>query len=346
MSVPPVLASTYHAGGDVGYGRYGNATWSAFEEVIGTLEGGRATAFASGMAAVAAVLDLVEPGGKVVAPGRDGYGGTRALLDRLHRRRFLEYIPVDVSDTPTVLDAVADAALVWIETPTNPLLRIADVTVIAEAARRAGALVVVDNTFATPLLQRPLEMGAHVVVHSATKFLAGHSDLLLGVTVAAQADVERDILQRRRLAGAVPAPLETYLALRGVRTLGVRLDRAQQNAGVLARRLAEHDRVGAVHYPGLKGHPGHDLARRQMRGYGAMLSFEVDGERDAEAVCEATSLIVHATSLGGVETMMERRAKWEGENHLSPGLIRMSTGIENVEDLWSDLETALDAVDG
>jgi cystathionine gamma-synthase len=201
---------------------------------------------------------------------------------------------------------------------------------------------VVDNTFATPLLQRPLELGAEVVVHSVTKFLAGHSDLVMGAVVTGNTDWEEALRRRRSLHGAVPGPLEAFLALRGVRTLAVRLDRAQANAAELARRLAAHPGVSLVRYPGLAEHPGHELASQQMDGFGAMLSFEVHGGAPAaDALCDAVRLCVHATSLGGVETLLERRQRWEGEEATPPGLVRVSVGIEDVEDLWHDLEAAL-----
>ncbi len=342
MALP--LASTYHADGPLSYGREGNAVWDALEEVLGSLEGGQALVFASGLAAIAAVLETLPVGALVVAP-RDAYLGTRGLLADLAGRGRLGVRLVDIADTSATLAAIDDAALLWCESPTNPMMAIADLAALCQGARAAGVPVVVDNTFATPLLQRPLELGADVVVHSVTKFLAGHSDLVMGATVTRDPDSWGEALhRRRRLHGGIPGPVEAFLALRGVRTLDVRLERAQTNAAELARRLAGHPVVSRVRYPGLVDHPGHQLASRQMDGFGAMLSFEVDGGAPAaDALCDAVRLCVHATSLGGVETLLERRQRWEGEEETPAGLVRVSVGIEHVEDLWSDLEAALEA---
>jgi cystathionine gamma-synthase len=339
VAVP--LASTYHADGALSYGREGNAVWDALEEVLGSLEGGRALAFASGLAAIAAVIETLPVGAVVVAP-EDAYLGTRGLLKDLALRDRLGVRLVDIADTTATLAACEHADLLWCETPTNPMMAIADLRALSEGARALGVPVVVDNTFATPLLQRPLELGAEVVVHSVTKFLAGHSDLVMGAVVTGNTDWEEALRRRRSLHGAVPGPLEAFLALRGVRTLAVRLDRAQANAAELARRLAAHPGVSLVRYPGLAEHPGHELASQQMDGFGAMLSFEVHGGAPAaDALCDAVRLCVHATSLGGVETLLERRQRWEGEEATPPGLVRVSVGIEDVEDLWHDLEAAL-----
>ena len=236
------MASTYVATGDLEYGRYGNPTWSAFEEVLGTLEGGRALAFASGMAAVTTVLDLVGHGGGVIAP-RHSYSGTVMVLADLEARERLHSRLVDIADTEAVIAAMnadEDCALLWIESPTNPALELADIPALASAAHELGVRVVVDNTFATPLLQQPLSLGADIVVHSATKYLAGHSDVQLGAIVTADEEVHAALKGRRDLVGAIPGPFETWLALRGMRTLHVRLDRAQANAAELARRLGAH----------------------------------------------------------------------------------------------------------
>lgn len=338
-----VLASVYRAGGRLDYARDdGNPTWEALEEAVGTLEGGTAVAFASGLAAVAAVLEELPVGAGVVAPA-DAYTGLRALLADLAGRGRLRVDLVDVADTDATLTACDGADLLWIETPTNPLLALADLEGLCAGAHERGARVAVDNTFATPLLQRPLAIGADVVVHSATKLIGGHSDLLLGVAVSADDGGASALAGRRALHGAVPGPLEAWLALRGLRTLPVRLERAAATAGVLALRLGAHPAVGQVRYPGLPHHPGHERARVQMRGFGTMLAFEVAAGADAaDAVCEATQLVVHATSLGGVETTMERRGRHPGEAHLPPGLIRLSVGCEHVDDLWADLAQALE----
>lgn len=341
LSTPVSLASTFHAGGPIGYGRDGNPSWAAFEEALAALEGGgSALAFASGMAAIAAVLETLPLGAPVVHLAH-GYTGTRELLQRAPEGRW-SLRPVDITDTGATLAACEGAALLWVESPTNPMMDVADLPALVAGAHGLGVLVVVDNTFATPLVQRPLDLGADVVVHSVTKFLAGHSDLLMGATVTRDEAVCERLVQQRRLHGGVPGPMEAFLALRGMRTLAVRMDRSEANALELASRLAGHPAVERVRYPGLPGDPGHTRATAQMRGYGAMLSFEVaGGAAAAEATAKATRLIVHATSLGGVETMMERRARYAAEVLTPPGLLRVSTGCEDVEDLWDDLVHAL-----
>jgi cystathionine gamma-synthase len=343
VNAPLVLTSTYRAGGPLAYSRFGNSTWTAFEEVLGGLEGGECLAFASGLAAAAAIIDALPAGAAVVMTG-DAYHGTRGLAADLAALDRIEVRAVDVADADATVAACAGAALVWIETPTNPMLAIADIGAIAAGAHASGTRVVVDNTFATPLLQRPLDLGADVVVHSATKFLAGHSDVVLGAVVARDADVVAGFRRQRDLHGAIPGPFETFLALRGIRTLAVRMERAQASAAVLAHRLTTHPAVARVRYPGLADHPQHDLAARQMRGFGAVVSFEVRGGSDAgdvaDALEKAVRLIVPATSLGGVETLIEHRAKWPGEV-APPGLLRLSVGLEAVDDLWNDLDGAL-----
>jgi len=331
LNTPITMASTYVAGGDVEYGRYGNPTWSAFEETLGSLEGGRALAFASGLAAVATVLDLLGQGAKVVAP-RHAYTGSMMQLADLESRGRIRAVLVDVTDTDAVIAECADAALVWLESPTNPALEIADIRAIVNAAHAAGAYVAVDNTFATPLLQQPLSMDADIVVHSATKFLAGHSDVLLGALVTRD-DTLFDVLKKRRdMIGAVPGTFETWLALRGMRTLHVRVERAQANAQELVKRMTGHRAIGDVYYP----------------GFGAIVSIVLaQGALAADLLTHKTTLWVHATSLGGVESTFERRRRWKAEAATIPeGLVRMSVGIEDIEDLWDDLSVALDQVTG
>lgn len=329
MNVPVHLTSTYVAGGDLEYGRYGNPSWTAFEDALGALEGGRCVAFASGMAAMAAVLDLVEPGGVVVAP-RHSYTGTIAMLADLEAKGRARAVLVDIADTEAVVAAAEGAAMVWIESPTNPALEVADLRAIADGAHAHGALVVVDNTFATPLLQHPLELGADLVVHSATKYLAGHSDVLMGAVIAATPEHAEAVVHRRSLTGAIPAPLETFLALRGLRTLPVRLERAQATAQELVRRLTGHPALEEVRYP----------------GFGAIISIVVRGGAEpADALVQRTSLWVHATSLGGVESTFERRRRWPLEQPTIPeGLVRCSVGLEHVDDLHRDLVGALDSL--
>ena len=336
-----VLSSTYRQDGPIAYGRFGNAGWTHFEDVLGALEGGRAVAFSSGIAAVSAVLETVPVGGAVVA-WRRVYQGTRTLLRGLAASGRLRWVEANPTDPIALAAALGGASLLWLESPTNPLLDVIDLPAAIAIAREAGVPVAVDNTFATPLLQQPLAMGAAYAVHSATKLLAGHSDAVLGAVVAADPALAAAIADHRTTRGAVPGALEAFLGLRGMRTLAVRLDRIGANAGVLAERLANHPAVERVRYPGLLADPNHAVAQRTMRGYGGVVSFEVvGGAPAADAVVAGLRLIVPATSLGGVETLIERRARWSGEDEVPPGLLRMSVGLEAVEDLWADLRRAL-----
>jgi cystathionine gamma-synthase len=347
LSAPPVLASTYVEGGPIGYARTGNPTWTALEEVLGALEGGKALSFASGMAAVAAVFDLLPDRAVLVAP-HSPYGGTARLLDLLEANRGVQVRRVDVADTDETIAAMDGAALLWVESPTNPLLAVADLPALFSAGRARAVLCCADNTFATPLNQRPFDSGADVVVHSVTKYLAGHSDLVLGAAVARDQTIYQRLLEHRTYHGAIPGPLEAWIALRGIRTLDLRLERAQRNAAVLAERLAAHPLVERVRYPGLPGDPGHVRAAGQMNGFGAMISFEPVGDATtADRLCRSTRVWVHATSLGGVESSLERRRRWDEESTVVPEtLIRLSVGIEDVEDLWADLAHALDRTGG
>ncbi|REF35235.1 trans-sulfuration enzyme family protein [Thermasporomyces composti] len=350
LNAPLVLASTYVAGGTMEYGRYGNPTWEAFEEALGALENGRALAFSSGVAAIATVLDLVPVGGVVVAP-RHAYLGTLGQLADLEASgRIAEARLVDVADTDAVRCAVTGADLLLVESPTNPALEIADLPAVCAAGRAEGAVVVVDNTFATPLLQRPIDVGADIVAHSVTKFLAGHGDVVMGALVTAPTprgdELYGRLEERRKRFGAIPGPFEAWLALRGMRTLHVRLERACANAAELADRLSRHRAVERVRYPGLPTDPGHARARDQMDGFGAIISIEVRGGlAAADRVTRMTRLWVNATSLGGVESTLERRRRWPGESPTIPdNLVRLSVGIEDVDDLWADLDAALNAV--
>ena len=342
LNQPVELASTYYAGGDPEYARDGTRGMWALEAAVGPLEGGGAVSFASGMAAANAIMDLLPASAKVVA-ARFSYTGVAVRLRELDEVGRIRLRTVDIADTREVVDAVADADAVWIESPTNPMLEIADIRAVAAAAKAAGALVVCDNTFATPLGQRPLDLGADVVLHSATKAMGGHSDCLLGVTVASDTDVVERLRLRRTLMGAAPGALECYLVLRGLRTLALRHARAQSSAQEIATKLVGHPAIEKVRYPGLADDPGHALARAQMTGPGSMISIEVRGGADAaQAVAERTRLWVHATSLGGVESLIERRRRWALENPLVPeNLLRMSVGIEDAGDLWADLDRAL-----
>ncbi|MFJ9179456.1 trans-sulfuration enzyme family protein [Streptomyces sp. NPDC102360] len=353
MNLPVFLVSNFHSekggrleldGSGDGPRRYsrvhGTPTSAAFEDTLGALEGGSAVAFSSGMAAAAAVLELVPVGGRVLLP-QDCYMGVRHLLENGHNIGRWSLETVDITRPRSLTGSLGGADLLWIETPSNPLLEICDLPALVDAAHAAGALVAVDNTFATPLLQQPLSLGADVVVHSATKFIGGHSDLLMGVAVTSNSTRHEALLERRALAGATPGGLECFLALRGIRTMGVRLAATQASAAELARRLADHPAVTRVHYPGLPGHPGHERARAQMSGFGAVLSFELSDAAAADAVCDAVQIIAFATSLGGVESTIERRAKHPGQEHVPAGLLRLSVGCEHVEDLWHDLNQAI-----
>lgn len=324
VNVAVELSSTYRAGGDVIYGRESNPQWVALESAVSDLEGGAgAVAFSSGMAAIAGVASLVPPGGVVVAP-EVAYKGARNLFTSLAAKGAIELRLVDITDTAAVLAACGGAALLWAESPTNPMLGVADLA----AFRGAAPLVAVDNTFASPLLQQPLSLGADLVVHSATKLLSGHSDVVLGVAVAASSAVVGRLRDHRTLHGSIPGPMETFLALRGLRTLPVRLERSSTTAAELADRLRAHPAVASVRYP----------------GFGQMLAVIVGGgAASADRVCSSLQLAVHATSLGGVETLIERRGRYAGEEASPPGLLRVSVGLEHVEDLWADLAQALDA---
>ncbi|WP_337189752.1 PLP-dependent aspartate aminotransferase family protein [Ornithinimicrobium cavernae] len=335
VSESVTFTSTYLAGGSVNYARVGNPTWTALEDVIGGLEGGEALVLASGLAAIDAVLTLVPPGGRVVAPGH-AYNGTTGLLREYTAEGRLEVVALDISDTAAVVEALdslqAGRDLLYIESPTNPMMEVADIPVLVREARARGILTAVDNTFATPLLQTPLADGADLVVHSATKYLSGHSDVLMGAVVTPPTDRGRElrqrILTRRTLHGAIPGPMEVWIVLRGIRTLSVRLERASANAAELVRRLADHPGVTRVRYP----------------GFGAMIAVEVRGGADgADRVCEAVRLWTHSTSLGGVESQLERRRAQPLEAETVPeSLLRLSVGIEDVEDLWRDLAQGLD----
>jgi cystathionine gamma-synthase len=345
INPPVVLTSTFRSGGELNaYMRSeGSDTLDAYEQVLGGLDGGTAIAFASGIAAVSAIAEG-QPHGTVAVVPQTAYSGSLAIFDEQHRLGRMTVRRVDITDTDAVRAALVGADLLWLETVTNPLIGVCDLTALIHAAHAAGAFVAVDATFSTPLLVRPLDLGADVVMHSTTKYIAGHSDLLGGVLVARSDERAAALRTRRTITGAIPSGLDAYLALRGVRTLAVRLERAQTNAGELARRLAAHPRVTRVRYPGLPQDPGHERATRLFRGYGAILSFEVAGtSADAEEVCRRVQVISHATSLGGVESLIERRARYEGDARSgAPGtLLRFSVGIEHVEDLWADLEQAL-----
>ena len=342
LNVPLVPASNFIIGGKREYSRDdGTPTWEALEQLVGGLESGRAVAFASGMAAIAAVFDQLHAGATVVLPD-DCYQGVAGLVTAGADRGRWSVQRVALHDTSGWIDACRTADLVWLESPSNPLLGVADLDAICAAPRKPGAIVAVDNTFATPLNQRPLDFGATVSLQSATKFIGGHSDLLAGVATTKDEAFWHALKKSRELTGATPGTLESFLAVRGARTMALRLQRAQQSAMVLAERLAAHPAVELARYPGLPSHPTHATARRVLKGYGTIISFDVrGGAAPADAVCRRTGLIQHATSLGAVESTMERRAAIPGQEHLPPSLLRLSVGIEDVEDIWRDLDNAL-----
>jgi cystathionine gamma-synthase len=325
LNQPIVLASNFRDGGE--YTRtHGTDTWAALEAAVGALEGGRAIAFSSGMAAAAAIVYALAP--KIVVIPTVSYLGVRSLLSEYQLQGHVELRAVDITNTAEVAGAARGADVVWVETPTNPTLDVADLPAIAAATRAAGASMVVDSTFATPLLQRPLEHGTAIVLHSGTKFIGGHSDLLIGLCVTADDAVHDRLVQARTFQGATPGALEAFLALRGLRTLPIRLAAMQTNAISLVERLRSHAAVAEVRYP----------------GRGAMVSFVVTGgAAAADALCAGVRILVPATSLGGVETTIERRQKYAGDAHVPPGLLRMSVGIEDVDDLWADLSANLSA---
>jgi cystathionine gamma-synthase len=311
------------------------------EEIVGGLEGGSSVAFASGMAGIAAVFDQLPSGAKVALPD-DCYQGVAGLANVGQGRGRWSVLRIAVTDTAAWVQACAESDLIWLESPSNPMLAVAELVTICAAPRKRGAILGVDNTFATPLNQRPLVLGADVAVQSVTKFIGGHSDLLGGLVTVRDSALLAALRQARELSGATPGTLETFLAVRGARTLAVRLERAQRNAMVLAERLADHPDVLITRYPGLASHPTHEAACRQLKGFGTIISFDIRGGAEAaDAVCTRLRLIQHATSLGAVESTIERRASVPGQEHLPPSLLRLSVGIEAVEDLWADLDRAL-----
>lgn len=333
---------------DRGYARMSNPTWDDFEGVLARLEGAElpALAVASGLAAVAAVMSLVPAGGRVVMPTH-AYQGSQVLVDDAVAAGHLKVTRVDVTDTQAVVEAGRQADLVWIESPTNPMMEVADLPALLAATRQEGILTAVDNTFATPLLQQPLALGADIVVHSVTKYLAGHSDVVLGAVLTSNPELRAAMLRHRTIHGAIAGPFETWLALRGMRTLALRVQRSGENAMDLAQRLSAHPAVTRVRYPGLPHDPGHRRAGAQMKGgFGAIISIELSTDAaGAQQVVEALRLWTPATSLGGVESLIERRRRHHDEPESVPEtLLRLSVGIENVQDLWADLTQALSTV--
>ena len=341
----PQFSSTYTTPGEPSdhaftYGRFHNPTWTAWEEALGVLEGGHAVAFASGMAAVSAALGVtLRPGDAVVLPS-DSYYAVRTLAST-----WLQSIGVEVrlaSALDCAQPAVIDGArLVWIETPSNPSLEIGDIRAVVEAAKERNVLVAVDNTTATPYLQQPLALGATFVVSSDTKALAGHSDLILGHVATTDPERVAALRQWRTIHGAIPGPMEVWLAHRSLPTLSLRIRRQCATAAQLAEMLAARRDVAAVHYPGLPSHPGYDIASRQMRAFGTLVSFDLRTRARAESFLRALTIVREATSFGGVLSMAERRARWGGDA-ISEGFIRFSVGCEATADIRGDVEQALD----
>ncbi|WP_159621982.1 trans-sulfuration enzyme family protein [Ruania rhizosphaerae] len=355
VNPPVVLSSTYFStgspdGGDLVYARLGTETWLPLEEALGTLEGSTrpGLVFGSGMGAISAALDLVPAGGEVIIP-RHSYHASLVAARHLAERSQVRVSEVDIADTDQVTAAVRESAarghepVLWVESPTNPMLEVADLPALAEVTHAAGGLVIADNTFATPLGQRPLTLGADVVVHSVTKYLAGHSDVILGAALTDDEGLHERLRVRRSIGGAVAGPWEAWLALRGMRTLALRVQRSQQNAAALAEHLRTHPLVAAVSYPGLPDHPQHERAAAQMSGFGSILTLRpVGGVEGAEALTRALRLWLPATSLGGVESSLERRRRFAAEAPTVPeDLLRLSVGIEDVADLIADLDQAL-----
>ena len=324
LNQPIVAASTYTLGGERIYSRNESTRgWEAFELLLGGLEGGDAVAFSSGMAACAAVLNQLPVGAHLVLCD-DCYQGVAGIAEEGEKKRSWQVERLSQTDDRWV-ERAGSADMLWLESPSNPMLEVADLAQICAAPRRHGTRLVVDNTFATPLVQRPLELGADIVVHSATKLIGGHSDLLMGAAVTADAAELEKLRQARGLFGATPGMLECFLALRGARTLALRQRQAQSSAEQLAAKLAAHPAVSRVRYP----------------GFGTIVSYELADAEVADRACGSVRLIRHATSLGGIETTMERRNAHPGQEQIPPGLIRLSVGCEKLDDIWADLESAL-----
>ncbi|PWE09138.1 cystathionine gamma-synthase [Streptomyces sp. BSE7F] len=355
--VPPIYqVSTYKQDGVGGlrggyeYSRSANPTRTALEENLAALEGGRrGLAFASGLAAEDCLLrTLLAPGDHVVIPN-DAYGGTFRLFAKVVARWGVEWSVADTSDPAAVRAAITPKTkVVWVETPSNPLLGITDIAAVAQVARDAGARLVVDNTFATPYLQQPLALGADVVVHSLTKYMGGHSDVIGGALVTADAELGEELAFHQNAMGAVAGPFDSWLVLRGTKTLSVRMDRHSENATRVADMLTRHPRVTSVLYPGLPDHPGHEVAAKQMRSFGGMISFRVEGgEQAAVEVCNRAKVFTLGESLGGVESLIEHPGRMThasvagSQLEVPADLVRLSVGIENVDDLLEDLQQAL-----
>ena len=342
---PPIsLNSTFHEGGPIGYGRYGNESWSALEEAISSLEGGQTLIYSSGMAAISSVFSLL-PHGAVLTASHHGYQGTTVMLKQMHESGRLTVRFVDLADTDATLAQIPGTQMLYLESPINPGIEVVDLPKLIAAGKAAGCGVAVDNTLASPMVQNPLAMGADIVIHSVTKYLSGHSDLLLGSTSTNDPALNVRLEQARRYGGAIAGPFEAWLALRGIRTFSLRMKKSQENAMDLAQRLEKHPAISRVRYPGLASDPFHERAKSFMKGFGAVISFEVKASvEQIDLMCNSAKLITNATSLGGVESLWERRRRWKTESETIPeNLIRFSVGIENADDLWADIQSAMAA---
>jgi cystathionine gamma-synthase len=356
--VPPVYQVSTYAQDGVGglrggyeYSRSGNPTRTALEECLASLEGGaRGLAFASGLAAEDTLLRTVTAPGAHAIIGNDAYGGTYRLFAKVAEPWGVEHTPVDLTDLDAVRAAVRPGStrIIWAETPTNPLLTVVDIAALAQIAHDAGALLVVDNTFASPYLQQPLALGADVVVHSTTKYLGGHSDVIGGGLVVSDAELGDRLAYHQNAMGSVPGPWDSWLVLRGIKTLGVRMDRHCANAKAIVDLLVDHPAVTDVFYPGLPGHRGHDVAARQMSDFGGMVSFRVaGGEQEAVDICGRTRVFTLGESLGGVESLIEHPGRMTHASaagsalEVPADLVRLSVGIESIDDLVADLKQAL-----
>ncbi len=357
--VPIYQTSTYtqeapgqHKGYE--YSRSGNPTRAALEECVAALEGGEyGLAFASGLAATTAVMSLLSPGDHIVA-GDDLYGGSYRLFDKvLQKSNGLDFTFVDTTDPEAVEGALRpETKMLWIETPTNPMLTLSDIQTLSDMAHERSAIVAVDNTFASPYFQQPLSLGADIVVHSTTKYMGGHSDVVGGATITSDADLQERLAFYQNAAGAVPGPFDSWMVMRGLKTLAVRMRQHESNALAIAGFLQGHEQVATVNYPGLPSHPQHDLAKKQMTGFSGMVSFTLkSGAEAAYAAVQQTKLFSFAESLGGVESLITHPATMthaaipkesREARGVTDGLLRLSVGIEDVEDLIGDLEQAID----
>jgi cystathionine gamma-synthase len=347
VNLPISLSSTYVAAPEgqtapFSYARESHENSVALEEALGVLEGGHATLFGSGMGAISATLDLVPHGAPIVIAAV-GYSGTIAAVARGDESGRFQRRVVDMNDLEAVDRALDGASMLWIETPANPTLDVTDIAAVAALAKRHGVISVADSTFSTPLITTPLTLGVDVVIHSVTKWIAGHSDLLLGVAITQHEALHERLRLARAAWGAVAGPFESWLALRGLRTLPLRLKASCDNAAELAQRLEAHSAVNVVRYPGLQSHPHHAIAKNQMKLFGAVIAVQlVGGVPAAQRLCESVQLWTPGTSVGGVESLIERRRRWSFESTATPEeLIRLSVGIEDVDDLWNDLNANL-----